>query len=664
MGLPIPNLDDRRFQDFVDEAKRRIPRYCPSWTDHNVSDPGITLIELFAWMADQCLYRLNQVPDKNFIVFLDLIGVRLEPAHAATGDVTFTLSTRLERPMAISGGIEVATESGQGQEPVVVTTDRGLELIPAVLTTVLTSPDDRGFTDRSRVLNDQTAFDAFSTPPVPGNAFYLGFEDNLKAMAIVVDLDCAKAAIGIDPRRPPRAWEYWNGESWQALDVGNDSTLGFNQRGEILIHVPYDAKKTQVDRQERFWIRCRVIPTQPGQPSYAAPPRIFGLNSYTIGGSVPATHAHSAGPEILGTSDGTPGQVFTLQNRPVLGRRADEVIEVGNDESWEAWKEVNNFATSGIADRHYTLEGRTGEVRFGPSVRRPDGSELPFGAIPPRGATIRMRRYRTGGGVVGNISAGRLSVLKTAIPYIASVTNRYAITGGTDPEGLDHAKLRGPQMLRTRFRAVTAEDYEYLALEATDSVARAYCLQAGEGDPPVPPGTVRLLVVPSLPPGTDQPLEDQLALAPANLQILYDYLNERRLLATRLEISAPSYVWATVEAQVRPLGKADPGRVVRDVERALYRFIHPLWGGPDGYGWPFGRPLTISEVYAVIQGVEGVAYATDVKLFAWKGPKRKELGPASQILQLPPLGLFCSYQHNIRATSEREEVRYATTLAH
>ena len=77
MSLPVPNLDDRHFQDLVDEAKRRIPRYSPQWTDHNVSDPGITLVELFAWLTEQYLFRLNQVPDKNFITFLDLIGVRL-----------------------------------------------------------------------------------------------------------------------------------------------------------------------------------------------------------------------------------------------------------------------------------------------------------------------------------------------------------------------------------------------------------------------------------------------------------------------------------------------------------------------------------------------------------------------------------------------------------
>src|ERR671929_192936 len=63
MPLPAPNLDDRRFQDLVDDAKRLVQRRCPEWTDHNVSDPGVTLIEAFATMVDQLLYRLNRAPD-------------------------------------------------------------------------------------------------------------------------------------------------------------------------------------------------------------------------------------------------------------------------------------------------------------------------------------------------------------------------------------------------------------------------------------------------------------------------------------------------------------------------------------------------------------------------------------------------------------------------
>ena len=92
MPLPDPQLDDRRFQDIVDEAKTLIPRYCPEWTDHNVSDPGVTLIELFAWMTDLTLYRLNRVPDRQYVTFLDLLGVRLFPPSAASAQVTYWLS--------------------------------------------------------------------------------------------------------------------------------------------------------------------------------------------------------------------------------------------------------------------------------------------------------------------------------------------------------------------------------------------------------------------------------------------------------------------------------------------------------------------------------------------------------------------------------------------
>ena len=72
MTLPAPNLDDRRFQDLVDDAKRMVQQRCPEWTDHNVSDPGVTLIETFAFMVDQLLYRLNRVPDRLYVTFLDL----------------------------------------------------------------------------------------------------------------------------------------------------------------------------------------------------------------------------------------------------------------------------------------------------------------------------------------------------------------------------------------------------------------------------------------------------------------------------------------------------------------------------------------------------------------------------------------------------------------
>lgn len=92
MTLPSPHLDDRTFQGLVDEAKRLVQQRCPEWTDHNVSDPGVTLIEAFATMVDQLVYRVNRVPEKSYLTFLDLIGVQLHPPTAAHTEVTFRLS--------------------------------------------------------------------------------------------------------------------------------------------------------------------------------------------------------------------------------------------------------------------------------------------------------------------------------------------------------------------------------------------------------------------------------------------------------------------------------------------------------------------------------------------------------------------------------------------
>src|SRR5467141_2250992 len=109
MPLETPRLDDRRFQDIVDEAKSRIPRYCPEWTDHNVADPGVMLIELFAWMTDLLLYRVNQVPDRDFLQFLTLIGARPRPAVPARTELTFWLTAPTTGARIIPRGIEIAT---------------------------------------------------------------------------------------------------------------------------------------------------------------------------------------------------------------------------------------------------------------------------------------------------------------------------------------------------------------------------------------------------------------------------------------------------------------------------------------------------------------------------------------------------------------------------
>ena len=127
MALPVPNLDDRRFQDLVDESKRLVQQKCPDWTDHNVHDPGVTLIELFAWMTDQMVYRLNRIPDRNYVKFLELIGVKLFPPTAARAPVTFWLSAPLPDKVRIPAGTIVASTRTETEESINFATIDDLE---------------------------------------------------------------------------------------------------------------------------------------------------------------------------------------------------------------------------------------------------------------------------------------------------------------------------------------------------------------------------------------------------------------------------------------------------------------------------------------------------------------------------------------------------------
>ncbi|MBI2766805.1 MAG: putative baseplate assembly protein [Chloroflexi bacterium] len=651
MPLPDPQLDDRTFQDLVNEAKRLIPRYTPEWTDHNVSDPGVTLIELFAWMTDLLLYRLNRVPEKNYIRFMDLLGVQLKEAIPARTRVTFMLSAPQLGPITIARGTEVSTLRAGDRPGVSFTTDEDLVIWPPTLRHCLFSSDGQTYTDYLlRLESDGEFFDAFQRIPLPGDALYFGFAENLSSHVVTLALDCMLEGVGVDPKDPPLAWEAWCGDvrGWTRARVESDGTGGLNQPGIIRLHLPIGMETLTLARRTGHWLRLRVLQPRPRQPTYSASPRVNTLRTNALGGDAGATHSMLVISEVLGRSGGVPGESFTLRQVPVLARRPDEHIEVEDEDGhWVDWEEVASFRDSGPDDRHYTIDGVSGTVAFGPMIRQQNGTERPYGATPHKGSAIRMIRYRKGGGVEGNVGANTLTVLKTAIPYIASVTNPEAARGGLDPESLDEAKFRGPEMLRSQDRAVTVEDYEFLAKEASRRVARARCIQVrtdGSGST-VPPGTVELLIVPVLPldhPRTLQTLQP----SPELLDEVKRYLDERRLLGTQLAVDGPAFVGVSVDATVVAQLQASVEEVRQAVHARIIEYLDPLAGGPEGAGWPFGRDLYLSEMQSIVQSVPGVEFAQDVTLYQvdiQTGQSRA----AGQKITIAEDVLLLSYEHTV-----------------
>jgi predicted phage baseplate assembly protein len=207
MRLPDITLDDRRFQDLVNEARHRIAEACPEWTEHNVSDPGITLIELFAWMTEMVIYRLNRVPDKLHIRLMDLVQLKLEPPTAAAADLTFRLAAPAERePVHIPAATEVATMRAASEEPIVFQTDGDFTIPAATPVAYLVERNGEikdvgvaGGVARPKG-SDQLPF---GMPPAPGDALYLGFDTSLARLLMQVTVDCGGArGPGVDPEDP------------------------------------------------------------------------------------------------------------------------------------------------------------------------------------------------------------------------------------------------------------------------------------------------------------------------------------------------------------------------------------------------------------------------------------------------------------------------------
>jgi hypothetical protein len=180
MPLQIPNLDDRRYQELLDEALARVPVHNPEWTNFNKSDPGVTLIEIFAFLTENLLYRSNQIPERNRRKFLSLLGVPLQPASAAVGLVQFTNERGPAQTVTLNDGLEVRA----GQVP--FRTVQGLDVLPV---------EAQVFFKRKLTTTDQTLTDYYKLLYASYNDAEV--DDASIELYETVSLD-AKLADGVD----------------------------------------------------------------------------------------------------------------------------------------------------------------------------------------------------------------------------------------------------------------------------------------------------------------------------------------------------------------------------------------------------------------------------------------------------------------------------------
>ncbi len=660
MALPLPKLDNRTWSELVAEGRSLIPRHAGQWSDHNLHDPGITLLELFAWLSEMLLYRLDQVPPAELRAFLRSVGVVPFPAQSAVAVVAIEAA----QPATLPPPVQVT--DGSQASPTVFEAADGLRLSPAWLDLAPPPAGAGGYRGRVVVAaggltTDHTADNTIpghawfplGPAPRPGDALLLGFDHrpaepgeqaHLYAFtdradddgegqerARIVEEWLAATAACPPPACPPGWWRHYSAQTtweysattggWLPLPGVEDETRAFSLSGAIRFTGPADHA---AGSDGRFWVRCRL---EGGR--YECPPRLAAVAV----NAVPVRHAATpAGlPETVGVSDGRAGQAYRLRHGPVVAGSTRLRLVLGGEQD-DGWQEVLEWDRTGPADRHYRLDPETGGVSFG------DGR---VGAVPPAGAGIVARSYRVGGGEAGNLPAGRLTSLLAPVAGLR-VVQPFAATGGAAAEALSRVHGRALDRLARPGRLVTAADCEALALATPGvPVARAHGLP---GHHPAYPcinvgGAVTVVVVPAC---GSPPVP-----GPDFLKAVQRYLERRRPVATELHVTGPEFTPVGVAARVHAEAGSDAGDLADRARAALDAFLDPLHGGADGAGWPFGRGVMETEILAVLGGLPGVRFVDGVSFSTGEG-----MASRCGTVAVCPTGLVTPAAHRITVVEE------------
>lgn len=483
---------------------------------------------------------------------------------------------------------------------------------PKPVGTVLTYND---FTFRNHTDDARTPYVYFQ-PFLPDQdenpALYLGlthpYSRGKQSIYFKLDEDSEEGGSDKDysGKGPRVVWETWDGARWVNL-LPQDGTRGFTRSGYLDFDGPREMAPRVVFDTEAYWMRARL---ETGAWDVAPALRAVLINA------VDAVNGESI-EEIVGSSDGNALQSMQLANAPVLAgtevwicepappagddlkrlkaEEGDDVVRPDEDGEghWVRWHQVDHFFQSSPTDRHYTLDPIKGDIAFG------DGRN---GLPPPAGRDNVRANYRIGGGQSGNVGAHTLTVLKQAIAFVQTVDNPFSAHGGADPESVDDAKKRGTHAIKNRDRAVTAEDYEQLALAASRRVARAKCVQSPKD------GSVVLLIVPK----ADQADDGRVVASRDLLDQVSAYIEKRRLITAKVQVGKPRYVDASMRLTVTLKPGATADRVKSDVRDKIKQLLHPLKGGPKKDGWPFGRAVGKADLYPLVEGVDGVDRIQDL----------------------------------------------------
>ena len=653
MSLPVINLDDRQYDDLVAEAKQRLEQALPELAGLSPGDPLYYLVDLFAHLTDQIIYRSNLIPERQRQVYLNLMAIPRRPVQPAQGMISMDLQGKSASVPKLVG-----KETAVSANKIPFTTEQEVLATPLLMRLLVKRSIDADLSDLLELYPDinpaqMKTFMPLELKPGQDQINTDGTIDEALYLALHVSTTLSKVEslqkirqelagkilnIGLIPQRDSNAELYttakpieleWSiawcrreDESTQLkcdylpMQILEDSSKGGREMGVVRLRIPQ--------------AESLLNPEFPTDPSDAGlgnfPPALPGdikpeslicwirlrapkdkLDFSYI--SINASMVSGQGIKkdiVIGVGSGESNQRIQLAQSDVDTQSLR--LEVEHRQQFRAWFPVPHFASSRADDPVYRIDPANGKIVFGDGIN---------GLRPPEGARIRAAVMRYGGGKGGNLPADSITKLDSTVSGI-KVRHEYPTWGGVEAETVPIAERRIAEYLRHRNRAVTRNDFIELVLSnPVNPVARAELL---EGFHPgrefadhrsKVPGIVSLMVLPVLTEDGRYPKPNS-----GMLSDVHHYLAERMLIGTELFVLSPQFIPLAITASFEAIDPDQSITVSLEVEKALHDYLWPLApGGLQGTGWQFGRTVEASELYTAIARVAGVRAIYQIQLF-------------------------------------------------
>ncbi|MBR0804364.1 hypothetical protein JQ636_12515 [Bradyrhizobium japonicum] len=607
MSLPVTKLDTIDFEALFNEARALIPRYAEAWTDHNFHDPGITLIDLLAWIADQEVFRIGFVGDRHRKAFAALLGVRPRraipargllwpPAAGRAAERRGGVSTLPPRSVALPARpLKKGTQIVSTEQPdLKFLLERDVFLTDAQLQVPSLVEGGRQFKLADLKADRGSRYSPFGKFGTGTGAIELPFNAPLvHAANSNSETQTIALGIAVEPFDDggahtktwgPIAFEYRVGRGdWEAIDVQYDGTHALARIGVVLLTIP---KREPDPGQDGSTLRLRF-----DRGFFPIAPELRKLDINVL----PIVQLAEEVDHVLGRSNGLPDQTaavdFAKLPEPIDAFEIKPLqVVVGND----AWTAVEDLRESGPNDRHYVTDTERGYIRFGNGVN---------GAIPAANAQIRRSAFHACEGDGGNLASGR----KWRVDgIVADFTNPDAIAGGVDSSTIKDLLAEARRHAVTRQALVTSDDLMTAALGLPGfAVLRAEVLT--RHDPSLPDRKIRGTRTVVLVPRRDLSLPHLPSpLARAYLDAARDALARRRLVGERISVEGPEYAVIDVELNVLFAAGVSLDTIRDEIDTILRARLSDLERDFVIPPWPLGRPVTCREITMLAAKVAGV----------------------------------------------------------